>query len=148
MIRSFLRAIVMIPAAVFDFLLSQTLGFLLRAIVVAPAVAVLVGFALANRQPIKVSFNPFDSSDPDLAVTVPLYLAGFTVLIGGVVLGGLAAWLMQSKRRRIATRLAAENVMIRAELAYLKGRTAAPERRSPTGSASKTLPAAQLTGRG
>jgi len=145
MIRSFLRAIVMIPAAVFDFLLSQTSGFLLRAIVVAPAVAVLVGFALANRQPIKVSFNPFDSSEPYFAVTDPLYLAGFTVLIGGVVLGGVATWLKQGKRRRLSSRLAAEVVAIRAELAYLKGHTARPEGRSrthPTRPANRTLPAA------
>jgi len=120
----------------------------LKAIVMIPAFIVLVAWAIPNHQLVTVSFNPFDSSDPDLAVTVPLYLVGFAVLIAGVVLGGFAAWLIQSKRRRIATRLAAENVMIRAELAYLKGRTATPEGRSPTGSASKTLPAAQLTGRG
>ena len=119
----------------------------LKAIVMIPAFIVLVAWAIPNHQPVTVSFNPFDSSDPDLAVTVPLYLVAFTVLIAGVVLGGFAAWLMQSKRRRIATRLAAENVMIRAELASLKGRTATPEGRSPAGSANRTLPA-RLAGRG
>jgi|SRR5713101_5241076 len=117
----------------------------LKAIVMIAAFAVLVALAIANHQPVTVSFNPFDSSDPDLAVTVPLYLAGLTVLIAGVVLGGIAAWLKQGKHRRIATRLAAEAVMIRTELAYLKGQMARPEGRSPThptGSANKTLPAA------
>ncbi len=118
---------------------------LLKAIVMIPAFAVLVSWAIVNHRPVTVSFNLFDSSDPDLAVTVPLYLVGFTVLIAGVVLGGFAAWLNQSKRRRIGTRLAAENVRIRTELAYLKGQMARPEGRSPvrpTGSANKTLPAA------
>ncbi len=118
---------------------------LLKAIVMIPAFVVLVAWSIVNHRPVTVSFNPFDSSDPDLAVTVPLYLAGFAALIAGVVLGGFAAWLMQGKRRRIGTRLAAENVMIRTELAYLKGQTAKPEGRSAAhqaGSANKTLPAA------
>jgi hypothetical protein len=117
----------------------------LKAIVMIPAFAVLVAWAIANHQPVTVSFDPFDSSDPDLAVTIPLYLAGFAVLIAGVVLGGFAAWLMQGKRRRTGTRLAAENAVIRSELAYLKGQMARSESRSPprpTGSASRTLPAA------
>ena len=118
---------------------------LLKAIVMIPAFAVLVSWAIVNHRPVTVSFNLLDSSDPDLAVTVPLYLVGFTVLIAGVVLGGFAAWLNQGKRRRIGTRLAAENVRLRTELAYLKGQMARPEGRSPvraTGSANKTLPAA------
>jgi len=116
-----------------------------KAIVMVPAFAVLVAWAIANHQPVTVSFNPFDSSDPELAVTVPLYLAGFAVLIAGVVLGRFAAWLMQGKRRRIGSRLAAENIRIRSELAHLKAQMVRPEGRSPTyptGSAHKTLPAA------
>ncbi len=117
----------------------------LKAILAIPAFAVLVALAIANHQPVTVSFNPFDSSDADLAVRVPLYLVGFTVLIAGVVVGGIAAWLKQSKRRRIGSRLAAENVMMRSELAYLKGQMAKRDGRPPahpTGSANKTLPAA------
>jgi hypothetical protein len=117
----------------------------LKAILMIPAFAALVALAIANHQSVTVSFNPFDPSDPDLAVTVPLYLAGFTVLIAGVVVGGIAAWLKQRKRRKIGIRLAAENVMIRSELAYLKGQMAKREGQSPTpstGSANKTLPAA------
>lgn len=118
---------------------------LLKAIVMIPAFAVLVSWAIVNHRPVTVSFNLLDSSDPDLAVTVPLYLVGFTVLIAGVVVGGIAAWLKQGKRRRIGTRLAAENVMMRSELAYLKGQMAKRDGRPPahpTGSANKTLPAA------
>jgi uncharacterized integral membrane protein len=116
-----------------------------KALVMIPAAAVLVGLAIANRQPITVSFNPFDSSDPDLAMAVPLYVAGFTVLIAGVVLGGFAAWLKQGKHRRTACRLAAEVATIRTELAHLRGQTARPEGRtaaSSTEPANRRLPAA------
>jgi uncharacterized integral membrane protein len=122
MIRRFLKTMIMIPAAV-----------------------VLVALAIANQQPVTVSFDPFDSSDPELAVTVPLYLAGFTVLIAGVVLGGFAAWLKQGRQRRIGSRLKAENIMMRTELAYLKEKKAKAEGRSlahRAGSSNETLPAA------
>jgi uncharacterized integral membrane protein len=116
----------------------------LWAIVMIPAFAVLVALAIANHQQVTVSFDPFDSSDADLAVTVPLYLAGFTVLIAGVVLGGFAAWVKQGKHRRMCSRLGAEVVAIRTELAHLKGQMTRPEGQSarPARSASRTLPAA------
>jgi len=113
---------------------------LLSALVMIPAATVLVGLAVANRQPVTVSFNPFEPSDPDLAMSVPLYVAGFTVLIAGVVLGGFAAWLKQGKHRRTGSRLAAEVVTIRTELAHLKGQMARPE--GPAEPADKRLPAA------
>lgn len=72
----------------------------LNSIIIILAAAVLVGLAVANRQPVTVSFDPFDPSDQDLAVSVPLYLAGFAILIAGVILGGIAAWLNHGKRHR------------------------------------------------
>lgn len=104
----------------------------LRALIMFPAALALALLAMANRQPVTVSFDPFDASDADFTVTVPLYVLGFTILIAGVVLGGLAAWLRQGSHRRLGSRLAAENAMIRTELASLKGKAARPESRSLT----------------
>jgi hypothetical protein len=147
-IRLILKAIVIIlfpwPWS-FRMSLKSMIRLLLWTIVMSPAFVALVALAVANRQPVTAFFDPFDSSDADLAVTVPLYVAGFTVLIAGVVLGGFATWLTQGKHRRMRSRLAAEVVRIRAELAHLKGQMARPEGRSPArpaGSASRTLPAA------
>jgi hypothetical protein len=114
-----------------------------KAIVAVPAALVLAGLALANRQLVTVSFDPFDASDMDFTVTVPLWLLGFTILTVGVVLGGVAAWLKQGRHRRGRSRLAAENVMIRTELASLKGKAARVAGRSLSPSATtRTLPAA------
>ncbi len=74
------------------------IGRFLKVIVAVPVAAVLVALAVANRQLVSVSFDPFDSSDLDLAVKVPLYLVGFALLIAGVIVGGVAARL--GKRRR------------------------------------------------
>ena len=117
----------------------------LKSIITIPAAAVLVALAVANRQLVTVSFDPFDPSDSDLAVAVPLYVVGFTTLIVGVVLGGIAAWLKQGKWRRTGTRLRAEIGVIRSELEHLKRQASKPEGRSPTrpaGSAAETLPMA------
>jgi heme/copper-type cytochrome/quinol oxidase subunit 1 len=89
---------------------------LLFAIVMLPAAAAMVAFAIANRQAITVSFDPFEPVDPAYAVTLPLYLLGFALLLVGVLLGGVAAWLRQAKWRRSGARLAAELRAIRAEL--------------------------------
>jgi uncharacterized integral membrane protein len=101
-----------------------------RVIVMVPAFIALALLAMANQQAVTVSFDPFDASDTQFAVTLPLYLLGFTILIAGVLLGGFAAWLRQGRHRRLGNRLAAENGMIRAELASLKAKAARPDGRS------------------
>jgi uncharacterized integral membrane protein len=95
---------------------------MLRVIIMVPAFVTLALLAMANQQMITVSFDPFDASDTDLTVAVPLWLLGFTILITGVLLGGFVAWLKQGRHRRLGSRLAAENVAIRTELASLNGR--------------------------
>jgi uncharacterized integral membrane protein len=105
---------------------------LLTAVVMIPAFIALALLAMANQQLVTVSFDPFDASDTQFTVMVPLYVLGFTILIAGVLLGGFAAWLRQSRHRRLGNRLAAENVMIRTELASLNGKAARLEGRSLT----------------
>ncbi len=68
----------------------------------------IIAFAVANRQAVTVSFDPFSSIDPAYAATLPLFAVIFAVLILGVLVGGIAAWLRQSKWRRTARRLEAE----------------------------------------
>ncbi len=113
----------------------------LKTILLIPVAAVLVALAVANRQAVMVSFDPFNSADPAFAMTMPLYLVGFTMLITGVVVGGIAAWLEQSKWRRARTRLASENGVIRTELEQLRRQAARALSHAP-GSVAKAPPAA------
>ena len=71
-------------------------------VVLVPLCLVLVVFALANRQLVVVNFNPLAPSEPltTPGVGVPLFLVIFTVLLFGVVLGGVATWFAQSQHRR------------------------------------------------
>ena len=81
---------------------------IVTAIVVVPLAAVIIAFAVANRQTVTVSFDPFSSTNPAYAATLPLFVAIFVVLILGVLIGGIAAWIRQSKWRRTARKLDAD----------------------------------------
>jgi uncharacterized membrane protein YciS (DUF1049 family) len=77
-------------------------------IILLPVVAAAVGFAVANRHPVTIFFNPLVNDDQDYAVVVPLFLVLIFVLMVGVIIGGIAAWLVQGKHRRAARRARAE----------------------------------------
>jgi len=81
---------------------------IVTAIIVVPLAAVIIAFAVANRQTVTVSFDPFSSTSPAYAATLPLFVVVFAVLILGVLIGGIAAWIRQSKWRRTASKLDAE----------------------------------------
>jgi uncharacterized integral membrane protein len=81
---------------------------IITALIVVPLAVVIIAFAVANRQTVTVSFDPFSATNPAYAVTLPLFAVIFAVLILGVLVGGIAAWLRQSKWRRIARKLDAD----------------------------------------
>jgi uncharacterized integral membrane protein len=78
---------------------------IVTALILVPLAIVLVVFAVANRQIVTVSFDPFNAAQPAFVATMPLFVLIMALLIFGVVVGGLAAWLRQSKWRSTARRL-------------------------------------------
>jgi hypothetical protein len=109
----------------------------LIAIIMVLGAAALVAFAIANRGPVTVSFDPFDPAAPAYVVTLPLYLLTFAILILGVALGGIVGWFTQGKRRRYRRRLEAELTRVRAEFDRAKRDAAVRDMRG--------APAAQTT---
>jgi len=92
----------------------------LNAILFIPLGLIFVVFAVANRHAITVSFDPFDSRDPSLGVTLPLFVVLIAVAIFGVVAGGAATWIAQRHWRRAARRHEADAAQARMELADFK----------------------------
>jgi uncharacterized integral membrane protein len=88
---------------------------IVTALVLILVALVLIAFAVANRQVVTVSLDPFDQANPALVLSQPMYLLIFGLLIGGVVLGGCAAWLRQAKWRARARRAEAELSVLRAQ---------------------------------
>jgi uncharacterized integral membrane protein len=87
----------------------------LAALILIPIALAAVLLAVANRQVVRVSFDPFDEVHPALVGSLPLYVLVLLLLIAGVILGGSAAWLRQSKWRRAARLAQAEARALRAE---------------------------------
>ena len=100
---------------------------IVTAIIVVPLVTVIVAFGVANRQAVTVSFDPFSSVNPAYAATLPLFAVIFAVLILGVLIGGIAAWIRQGKWRRSARRLDGEVRALHDEMAAIRRRFGTPE---------------------
>jgi hypothetical protein len=92
------------------------------AVILVPLTIVLIAFAVANRQTVVVSLDPFDQAHPALALAVPLFGLVLALLICGVLLGGVAAWLRQAKWRRAARLAEGEARALRTEVERLKRR--------------------------
>ena len=92
------------------------------ALILVPLAIVLITFAVANRQTVVVSLDPFDQAHPAFALALPLFALVLVLVIGGVVVGGIAAWLRQSKWRRAARLAQAQARELRAEVDRLKRR--------------------------
>jgi uncharacterized integral membrane protein len=98
------------------------------ALVVIPLGLFFVIFAVANRHLVTVSFDPFNSATPTVAVTLPLFVVIIAVAMLGVLAGGMATWFRQGRFRRAARRNEAEVREVRTQLADLRGQTARGQR--------------------
>jgi uncharacterized integral membrane protein len=113
-------------------------------LILFPIAAAIVLLAVANRRIVTVSLDPL-SAVPEFAITGPLFLVLLLTLLVGVVIGGVAAWLRQSRWRRAARRAEAEVRRLRSESEGLRKQLhdresfAAASRPHP---ASRYLPAA------
>jgi hypothetical protein len=85
-------------------------------VVVIPLVVVIMGFAVANRQIVTISFDPFDATQPAFALTAPLFILIFVLVGLGILIGGVAAWFKQHKWRARARRAEAEARELRERL--------------------------------
>jgi uncharacterized integral membrane protein len=97
------------------------------AVVLIPLAIVIVALAVANRQIVTVSFDPFSAAEPAFLLRAPLFVLVFVLVIAGVVIGGVASWLRQSRWRRAARAREAELQSARNEIDRLRRELAAGE---------------------
>jgi uncharacterized integral membrane protein len=100
---------------------------IVTAVIVVPLAVVIIAFAVANRQVVTVSFDPFSPTSPAYAAKLWLFVPIFVALILGVLVGGIAAWLRQGQWRRTARRLDADVRALHQELETIRRRFGAPE---------------------
>ena len=99
---------------------------IVTAVILVPIAAIIIAFAVANRQIVTVSFDPFDATNPAFAASLPLFVLIFILVIFGVILGGVAAWLRQARWCWAARRAEKENQELRLELDRLQHNLSAP----------------------
>lgn len=86
--------------------------------VLVPLCALIILFALANRQTISISFNPFGAQASFFpGYDIPAFVLIYAMLLLGIVLGGVATWLSQGRNRREKRRLKRENAKLTKEIA-------------------------------
>ncbi|WP_298428064.1 LapA family protein [Rhodoblastus sp.] len=100
----------------------------LKYLILAPLALVFLVFALANRQNVVVSFDPFNGGDisgPQIVLPLFMILIGATMV--GVLLGSFATWLRQGRHRKALREarsqveaLRSENEALRSEVRALK----------------------------
>jgi len=85
-----------------------------------PVAVLAIAFAVANRQWIVVSFDPFARDQPFAAIEMPLWLLFFCGILAGLVCGWVAAWFAQSKWRKAARQGRIELLRAQAEHEQLR----------------------------
>ena len=75
-------------------ILSLLIGF--------PIGILLIAIAVSNRQPVDLILDPFRPETPALSIELPFYIYLLAALVVGVVLGGVATWMGQSRWRQTA----------------------------------------------
>ncbi|CAO4178275.1 LapA family protein [Methylorubrum populi] len=91
----------------------------LKALVLLPVAIVVVLLAVANREPVTLSLDPF-SPEPVFSVVLPLYAVLFGAVALGILVGGIGSWLGQSRTRQRARYHRREADRLAKEAAELK----------------------------
>jgi uncharacterized integral membrane protein len=99
---------------------------IVAALILVPLAIIIIAFAVANRQIVTVSFDPFNASEPAASLTLPLFALIILVLIVGVLIGGFAAWLRQGRWRGTARSLERHVQALRKKVEALEGTEGGP----------------------
>ncbi|MCX5520591.1 LapA family protein [Kaistia defluvii] len=77
----------------------------LAVVILVPIAIIAVALSVANRHAVALSLDPFNSTDPAVVISMPLFVLVFGAIALGVLIGGVGAWLGQGRWRRQARKL-------------------------------------------
>jgi hypothetical protein len=81
---------------------SGVLRRIVSLLIAFPLGVLIVALALSNRHAVQLILDPFRPENPALSLNLPFYAYLLGGLVLGVVLGGAATWMGQSRWRRTA----------------------------------------------
>jgi uncharacterized integral membrane protein len=82
-------------------------------VILVPLAVILVALAVANRELVAFTMDPFNPGNPALTLKLPLFIFLFLTLLVGIVVGSVATWLKQGRYRRLARQREQENRSLR-----------------------------------
>lgn len=88
-----------------------------------PVIALVSLLAIANRQVVTFSFDPFSSNSPFLAIEAPFFIFLLISVFLGIVIGGSSAWLAGGQSRAKTRRLKRESRTLKKALESSQGQT-------------------------
>ena len=71
-------------------------------VVFVPLAVILIALAVANRELVSFTIDPFNPGNPALTLTLPLFIFLFLALVVGLIIGSAATWLRQGRYRKLA----------------------------------------------
>jgi uncharacterized integral membrane protein len=74
----------------------------LLVVVFVPVAIILIALAVANREIVPFTFDPFNPGNPALTIQLPLFVLLFASLGIGLIVGSVATWFKQGYYRRLA----------------------------------------------
>jgi len=67
-----------------------------------PVALILILLSVANRQPVRLGLDPFNTVEPVLSFTLPFFAFLFIAMFIGMFIGSMATWFSQGKYRKNA----------------------------------------------
>lgn len=99
---------------------------ILAIIVLVPIAIIAIALSVANRHAVALSLDPFNSTDPAVVISMPLFVLVFGAIAVGVLLGGVGTWLGQGRWRRQTRKLRTELKGVQRETAQYRAAAASP----------------------
>ncbi|KQZ14583.1 MULTISPECIES: hypothetical protein [unclassified Mesorhizobium] len=86
-------------------------------VVFVPLAVILIALAVANRELVAFTIDPFNPGNPALTVTLPLFIFLFAAIALGMVIGSMATWIRQGRYRKLARQRGVEAENLRQAVA-------------------------------
>lgn len=82
-------------------------------VIVVPLAIILIALAVANRELVAFTVDPFNPGNPSLTYTLPFFVFLFAALALGLLIGSLATWVRQGRYRKLARQRGVEAESLR-----------------------------------
>lgn len=101
-------------------------------VVFVPLAVILIALAVANRDPVAFTLDPFNPGNPVLTLTLPLFIFLFLALAIGMVVGSLATWVKQGRYRKLSRQRGVEAENLRQAVSRAPAAPQGPALPKPT----------------